>query len=189
MSYTMKPFEELDIMDDFLTNAIANDEEVREEFFKTLLSVLLQRKIGRIRINAQHIIPANIPTHRGIRLDVEVAEYDDCDVEMRAKNIYDIEPHKKDSVHLPKHNRFYQAKIDSRNMKSGDKDFVRLSNLFVLTITNYDPFGYNYMMYTIHNQCEEVPELEYEDGLNFIYFNTKGTKGGTSAIKNLLNYI
>jgi len=35
MSYTTKPFEELDIMDDFLMNATADDEEVGEEFSKT----------------------------------------------------------------------------------------------------------------------------------------------------------
>ena len=44
-------------------------------------------------------------------------------------------------------------------------------------------------MYTIHNKCDEVPELVYDDGLRFIYFNTKGTKGGNEAIYNLLKYI
>ena len=42
MSYTIKPFEELDLMDDFLMHAIANDDDVNEEFFRVLLSVLLQ---------------------------------------------------------------------------------------------------------------------------------------------------
>ena len=74
-------------------------------------------------------------------------------------------------------------------MKSGEKDFIKLPNLYIITITNYDPFGYNYMMYTIHNKCDELPDLEYEDGLKFIYFNTKGTQGGTDSIKNLLNYL
>ncbi len=90
---------------------------------------------------------------------------------------------------LPKHNRFYQAKIDSRNLKSGEDDFENLPNLFVIMITNYDPFGYDYMMYTIQNKCKELPQLEYEDGLMFIYFNTTGTKGGNSSIKALLNFI
>ena len=189
MSYTIKPFEELDVIDDFLMNAIANDEEVNEEFFRTLLSVLLQREIGKIRITAQRIIPANTPTLRGIRLDVEIKEYDETDVDLKAKTIYDLEPHNKDGINLIKHNRFYQAKIDDCNMKSGEKNFIRLPNLFVITITNYDPFGYDYMMYTIHNKCDEIPELKYEDGLNFIYFNTKGTKGGNTSIKELLNYI
>ena len=36
--YTIKPLEELDVIDDFLMNAIANDENVSEDFFRTLLS-------------------------------------------------------------------------------------------------------------------------------------------------------
>ena len=44
-------------------------------------------------------------------------------------------------------------------------------------------------MYNVCNQCREVPELEYEDGLSYIYFYTNGTKGGTPEIKAMLNYI
>lgn len=187
MGHTTKPFEELDIIDDFLMNAVACDEEVGEEFCRTLVTSLLQRELGRIRVNIQRVIPANTPSHRGIRMDVEVVEYEEKEGFIR--NIYDIEPNKISSVNLQKHNRFYQAKIDSKNMKTGENDFIKLPNLFVITITNYDPFGYGYMMYTVHNHCDEVPELSYEDGLTFIYFNTTGTKGGNLSIKQLLNYI
>ena len=45
------------------------------------------------------------------------------------------------------------------------------------------------MMYTIHNKCAELPELEYKDGLKYIYFYTKGTKGGSEEIKALLSYL
>ena len=45
------------------------------------------------------------------------------------------------------------------------------------------------MMYTVRNKCEEIPDMEYDDGLQFIYFNTKGQKGGSQAIKNMLKYI
>ena len=189
MGYTIKPFEELDVMDDFLANAIANDQEVGEEFYRILISVLLQKEVGKIRISAQRIIPAEVPTQRGIRLDIEVVEYAEEMTELQEKNIYDIEPHKYDGSDLPKHNRFYQAKIDGKSMKSGEKTFIKLPNLYVITITDYDPFDYGYMMYTVHNKCDEVPELDYQDGLKFLYFNTKGSKGGSQAIKNLLNYI
>ena len=131
----------------------------------------------------------NAPEHRGIRLDVEVNEYEENEGKLEIKNIYDVEPNRRKDVNLPRHNRFYQAKIDNRNLVSGENDFGKLPNLFVIMITDYDPFGYDYMMYTVHNKCEEVPELEYEDGLTFIYFNTTGTKGGNSSIKKLLNYI
>ena len=189
MSYTTKPFEELDIMDDFLMNAAADDEEVGEEFSRTLLYGLLQKKLGKIRVTVQKVMIPKSPEHRGIRLDVEVNEYEENEGKLEIKNIYDIEPNKRQEVNLPKHNRFYQAKIDSKNLISGEKDFSNLPNLFVIMITDYDPFGYDYMMYTVHNKCEEVSELKYEDGLTFIYFNTTGTRGGNSSIKKLLNYI
>ncbi|WP_440321193.1 hypothetical protein [Laedolimicola sp.] len=44
------------------------------------------------------------------------------------------------------------------------------------------------MMYQIINQCLEVPGFEYKDGLRYIYFNTTGKKGGSPAIRELLQY-
>lgn len=49
MGYTNKPFEELDILDDFLMNQLAMDENVGESFCRRLISVLLGQKIGTIR--------------------------------------------------------------------------------------------------------------------------------------------
>lgn len=195
MSYTKKTLEELDVLDDFLMNAVADDKEVGEAFCRCILSVLLQREIGKVRVTAQRTLPAAVPGHRGIRMDVEVEEYGkykserEGDDEVRVMGIYDIEPHIKDDIDLPRHNRFSQAKIDSRNMKSGKNDFTKMPDVFIITITNYDPFGKDYMMYTVRNRCEEVPEMEYSDGLRFIYFYSKGTKGGSEAIKAMLKYL
>ncbi len=186
-----KPFEQLDVIDDFLINAIASNPDVGEPFCKTVLSVLLQRKIDKLRIIAQKTIPAFAYGFRGIRMDVEIQEdiaTSDND-NSPAMNIYDFEPHLQEDVNFPRHNRFYQAKIDSTLMKSGDNNFSRMPNLYVLTITNFDIFGEDYMMYSFHNQCKEVPEIEYDDGLNFIYFYTGGTKGGSTEIKSMLRYL
>jgi hypothetical protein len=49
--------------------------------------------------------------------------------------------------------------------------------VFVITITNFDIFGKDYMVYTFRERFEEVPELEYHDGLCHIFFNTRGQKG------------
>lgn len=192
MSNTNKTFEELDVIDDFLMNAVATDPEVGEAFCRTVLSVLLQRKISKLHVSAQKTIPAAVPGQRGIRMDVEIVE--DISEEKRQKNapdinIYDLEPHLQKGMNFPKHNRFYQAKIDSRLMKSGEREFSRLPNLYVLTITNFDIFGKDYMMYRIQNCCEEIPELEYDDGLQFLYFYTGGTKGGNEEIKAMLRYL
>lgn len=194
MGYTGKTLEELDLMDDFLINAVTTNTEVAEPFCRTVLSVLLQRKISKLKIVAQRTIPAFEPDKRGIRMDVEIEEYADDEKGMdtqglaRPSSIYDLEPHLRDDIHLPKHNRFYQAKIDSRYLLSGERDFSRMPDLYVITITSYDPFGYDYMMYTMENRCKEIPELVYDDGLQFLYFYTGGTKGGNEAIKTMLEY-
>lgn len=188
MGYTKKPFEELDVMDDYLINAIAADEEVGEAFCRKVISVLLQRKIGKIRIIAQCTIPARTPEHRGIRMDVKIEEFGD-ESKTQLANVYDLEPHLRNDMNLLKHNRFYQAKSDSQYLRSGERDFNNMPNLFVITILNFDPFGYDYMMYTIRNRCMEISELEYEDGLRFIYFYTGGTKGGSKEIKTVLQYL
>lgn len=188
MSYLNKPFEELDILDNFLINAIATDAEVGEAFCRKVLSVLLQRPIGKIKVVAQYTLPAQSPEYRGIRMDVKVEEFEGGDG-TRLANVYDLEPHLQKNLHLPKHNRFYQAKIDSRYMKRGHDDFSGMPDLFVITILNFDPFGYDYMMYTFENRCTEVDELKYEDGLKFIYFYTNGTKGGSKNLKTMLQYL
>ncbi|MBQ0001619.1 MAG: hypothetical protein KBT01_08845, partial [Clostridiales bacterium] len=74
-------------------------------------------------------------------------------------------------------------------VKSGLKDFSRIPNLYVITITNFDIFGEDRVMYTFRNSCKESTDLEYEDGLTYIYFYTKGKIGGSQSIKNMLRYI
>lgn len=188
MSYLSKPFEELDVLDNFLMNAITTDEEVGEAFCRKVLSVLLQRPIGKVKVVAQYMLPAQNPEYRGIRMDVKVEEMAG-ENETQLANVYDLEPHLQKNLHLPKHNRFYQAKIDSRYMKRGNDDFSGMPNLFIITILNFDPFGYDYMMYTFENRCAEVEELKYDDGLKFIYFYTDGTKGGSQNLKTVLQYL
>lgn len=141
------------------------------------------------------LIPAAAPGLRGIRMDVEVEEgvMEEGNISTEGKspvlNIYDLEPHLYKDGNILKHNRFYQAKIDSRYLPSGTFQFSEMPDLYVITILNYDPFGCDYMAYHVYNRCEEVPELEYKDGLCFIYFYTDGRKGGSSEIRTLLRYM
>ena len=185
-SIRRRSLEDLNVMDDFLMNAAAPDPEGGEEFCRLLLSILLEREIGKVRVNTQKVIPAYSPALRGIRMDVEVVE----DTEP-VLNVYDLEPclyHPKEGS-LEKHNRFYQGRIDGRYLRSGEWDFSRLPNLYVIMILPYDPFGEGYMMYRFRNKCEEVPELDYQDGLRYIYFNTAGIKGGSPEIRQMLDYL
>lgn len=77
MGYTKKSLQELDLIDNFLSNAIASNEEINEPFYRLLLSVLLGRKLKKIQVLAQQIIPATTPELRGIRMDVEITECDE----------------------------------------------------------------------------------------------------------------
>jgi len=199
----VKPLEEMNVMDDFLFNELASNPELGENFGRTLLSVLLQRKLGRITVHAQSVFQGDSPLLRGIRLDVEVKEYldefseaiteeskDTTEKKEKADyRVYDMEAQIRKVSALPKRSRFYQAKLDGKYLESGEKSWNMLPDLYVIMITSYDPFGYDYMMYTVHNQCKEIPELEYEDGLTYLYFYTGGKKGGNKEIKSLLTYL
>lgn len=190
MENNIIPFEKLNIIDDYMANAAASDSVVGRDFVRVLVEGLLQIKLGdNFQVNIQRVIVGDSPLKRGIRVEIEVSEYESGAFATNPTNVYDIEPNKRKNLDVTKHNRFYQAKIDSRNLEVGEKEFARLPNLFVMMITNYDPFGYDYMLYTVRNQCVELPELEYDDGLRFLYFNTTGTLGGSQELKQLLTYI
>lgn len=181
-----RTIDDLNLIDNFLMNAVASDREVGEKCIRKIVSVLLQKDLGQIKVIPERILPAPLPEMRGIRMDVEVTETG-TDGETR---IYDVEPHRGNDIgQIPRRNRFYQAKIDSRGMKSGSRDFTKLPNLYMVFITDYDLFGKDYMQYTFRNVCKEVPEIEYDDGLTYVYFNTKGTLGGSQEISNMLKYI
>ena len=64
-----------------------------------------------------------------------------------------------------------------------------MPDLYIINITNYDPFGDDYMLYTIKNKCIEIPELVYNDGVTIYYFNTTGTNGGSDDLKKFLEYL
>ncbi|MBR3762299.1 MAG: hypothetical protein IKK59_06105 [Lachnospiraceae bacterium] len=186
--FKKQKLETLDVLSNFLMNAIANDPDICEPFFRLIISILLEIEVGRIIVRAQTFLPGTTPDLRGIQLDVEIKEYlDDKETEADCR-LYSIEPQLYQD-NLPKRNRFYQAKKDSKGLKSGEKNWNKLPDLYMVTITNYDPFGEDSMVYTFENSCKEFPDLEYKDGLKFIYFNAKGNLNTQKAKKELLTYL
>ena len=69
--------ETLNVLSNFLMNAIANDPDICEPFFRLIISILLEIEIGRIIVRAQTFIPGSTPDLRGIQLDVEITECSD----------------------------------------------------------------------------------------------------------------
>ena len=138
-------------------------------------------------MHAQRYFPGSTSDKRGVRLDVEVEEIGE---NKRMVRVYDVEPHHADKTDdYPRMMRFRQAKIDSGKMEKGDDEYKHLPDLYVILISDFDLFGKDYMVYTFKHRCVELPEIPYEDGVNILYFNTLGTKGGSQSIRNMLNYL
>ena len=173
-----KRLEDMNLLDDFLFNAVMTFPGIGERFCM-LLQVVLGREIGRLRVVAQRAFGGRDEGFRGARLDV-LAEEELMDV-LADPSVFDIEPDNNGDVvslkDLPKRVRFYHAIIDSRCLKKGE-GFGKLKRVFVIFVCSYDPFDRGRMVYTIRNMCEEVPEMEYDDGLRTVFLNTKGDGAG-----------
>ncbi len=183
ISYTLKILSQ---GGNFLFNAIATDPYAREPVFREILSILLEKDIGHITVHAQTSFPGDTPEHRGICMDVAITEEDDSPASCTA---YNIEPQCYKEAYLQKRVRFYQAKKDSKGLRAGERNWNILPDLYMIIITNYDPFGEDSMVYTFKQTCAEFPGLPYNDGLKIIYFNTKGKKNCKKSIQELLNYL
>ena len=182
---TMRPIEELDLLEDFLTNQMIIHPVVGLRFSKRVLTTIFGREIGTLSIAAQKAYPGENTDRRGIRLDVCLDEH--------GGDIVDLEPDQNSSAEdvksLPRRVRFYHAKIDAGSLARG-MEYSALRNVVVIFITTYDPFGLNRMVYTISSKCEEVPDMPYDDGAKTLFLYTKGTEGNPpEALKQLLHYM
>ena len=192
--YEKKPLEKMNLLDDFLFNAMVSYPEQGEEFVRKILKILFERDFTDLKVISQKSYGGRNNKLHGARLDVYVEE--DGSVETDAKDgstIYDLEPDRNNKAEaiasFPKRSRFYHAMIDSRVLKSGE-NFGKLKDVYVIFICDYDPFGYDQVKYTIKNTCLELPEMPYEDGAQTIVLYTKGKHGDISKeLRQLLNYM
>ena len=188
-----RKLEELNLMDDFLFNAMLTHPETGEKFTHTILKLLFNRDFKNLKVSAQKFYAGMNTDLRGARLDVCI-EGDCVDIDGEdITSVYDVEPDQNDNAKaiaaFPKRSRFYHAIIDSRSLKSGE-DFGKLKQVYVIFICNYDLFGYDRVWYTIKNRCLEEPEMDYEDGAVTIVLYTRGTKGKISEeLRQFLNYM
>lgn len=185
-----KTLGEMNLLDDFLFNAVVSYPDIGERFVRSLLKIIFGREFKQLPVTAQKVFYGVAPSRHGARLDVYIET--ENDTEGRAA-VYDIEPDQinksADIRSLPRRVRFYHGRIAARSFNSG-ADYEDLKNVIIIMITPYDPFGYNRMMYTIKNKCAELPDMEYEDGAGTLFLYTKGTVGIPSkAVEQLLHYM
>ena len=189
----MQELENLNLLNDFLFFKILENEQVGEEFGRTLLEIIFNRKFGNLKIIPQKVYYGADPSKHGVRLDVYLDETLNNETLIEEAIIADIEPESKEKEkyksHLPKRVRFYHSKIDANILSSGN-DYTKLKKVIVVMIMPFDPFGYDQILYTIQNKCLEVPELPYDDGAKTMFLYTRGSKGNVSEnIKALLYYM
>jgi len=111
-----RTLEDLNLIDDFLFEAMVCHPEFGEQFCRILLSILMQREVGQIKIVPQKVYPGSDTDRHGSRLDVYVEEFFNGDINMDVGGlpvIYDIEPEKGDKTKssLPRRVRFYHSSI------------------------------------------------------------------------------
>lgn len=189
----MQKLEDLDLLNDFMFFKTLENEQVGEEFGRTLLEIIFGRKFGKLKIIPQKVYYGADPQKHGVRLDVYLEEEIDNETLLEEAIIADIEPEsekkEKHKHQLPKRVRFYHAKIDANSLEAG-ADYTNLKKVIVIMIMPFDPFGYDQIIYTIQNTCLEVPELPYDDGAKTMFLYTRGKKGNVSqSLRELLCYM
>ena len=194
MERRRKTLEELNLLDDFLFNAMLTYPDTGEAFIRKLLETLFDRKFPHLKIHPQKTFIGLNTGLRGARLDVYIEEDGSVQIHDEAiPTVYDVEPdHNKDAAQIkafPKRARFYHAAIDRVALKSGE-NFGKLKKVYVIFICDYDPFGCDRVLYTIKNKCLEEPELPYNDDTETWVLYPRGKKGNISkSLRQLLSYM
>ncbi|MBQ8117134.1 MAG: Rpn family recombination-promoting nuclease/putative transposase [Lachnospiraceae bacterium] len=197
LSGAQKKFEDLNVIDNFLFNELERQEDTEraKEFVRILLETILQKKVTKIRLFSQFAEQGRDPGQHGVQMDsyVEacVGEGEDAETMIVPikPEVFDIEPNTYHSDSEERRMRYYRALIDSKLLAAGVK-YKDMKNVTLIMISNYDPFGYDRMMYTFRNTCEEEPDLEYDDGVRTIFLYTYGRKGAENKeLMELLRYM
>ena len=174
---TRKPFEDLNIADDFMFCKVMEHEHICKEFLELLFSA----KIEKITyLSSQNIITTNSGA-KTVRLDVLVKD--------EAGTSYNIEMQVANQYNLPKRMRYYQAALDISFLDQG-YSYKTLNDSFIIFICLFDPIGKNRAIYTFENICIEDKTIPLLDGtkkiiLNANAFNTTDNKD----LQGFLQYV
>ena len=157
-----KRFKDLNLLDRFLFAEAMEDQQNME----LLLDIILNQETHLKQPTQTEKELRRTNEDRQVRLDVYTVDEKDV--------IYDAEPQKKNTKNFPKRSRLYQGLIDSNLLPPGSVDFNALNMVVIILITPFDIFGHELYKYTFHMKCEEIPELQLDDGATRIFLNTHG---------------
>ena len=182
----IKKLEDLDIMDAFLFDKATSSVENAITISKVIIKRATGFDVKNIIVETEKQIPGTDLNKRGVRLDVYLTE-EDRQAGKDILRLFDIEPNNYYESDLPRRSRFYQSLIDSELLPT-NTPFRSLPDIFMIWILPYDPFGDERMIYTVKNMVVENNQIVYNDGSTKLFLYTKGTKGGSKELKDLLTY-
>ncbi len=190
---TIKPLEEMNLIDDFLFNEIMSDEKAGLETCRIILSCVLKRKVDNIMFTARKMVPGVSEESHGIRMDVYVTEQSEQNGE--SINVYDVEPDNGENHknRLPRRSRYYGDLIDVQLLSTGT-EYEKFPELVTIFILSYDPFGEKALYYEAGTVIKTHPHLDYNDGIRRIFLYVDGelptdADEEEKRLRNLLKYI
>ena len=174
---TMKSFDELTIVDDFMFGAVMSEPDN----LRPLLEYILGIKISQLTYPERQKTIDLTYGAKGIRLDVY------CEDDQHT--IYSIEIQVANQHNLAKRIRYYHSMIDLNTISKGE-NFNQLKKSYVIFICCFDPFGKKRYMYSFRNQCQELPKLYLDDETYSIILNVNGTAGTVNKeLRSVLRYM
>ncbi len=147
---------QFNLMDDTFCSVVLEDKAACEY----LLTALLNKPIKVIENKTQYSI-RNVENH-SIVLDALVEDEE--------HNIFDVEIQAEDEKNCERRMRYYSAAIDWSYLEKGKK-YTELPELYMIFISDYDPFNGNKNHYEI-KQYVDCNGKQYCDGIHRLYFNT-----------------
>lgn len=171
-----KPWEELQIRDDFLFAKVMRDKDI----CKHLLEKLLQTKITDIiYLEEEKVIDIKWDA-KSIRLDVYVED---------GNRVFNLEMQTTNQKNLAKRSRYYGSLIDLNTIEKGET-YNKLKETYILFICTFDPFQKGKPQYTFENLCVEDKELRLDDKTQKIFFNTTAyDKAEDEDVRAFLKYV
>lgn len=173
MAREIKPYEELELKDDFMFGLIMHDPKYVKPFLEMILKIKI-RKVVYPQSQKSIDLSANA---KAIRLDVYVED--------DQNTVFNLEMQTSDNRNLPKRMRYYQGVIDLNILQKG-QDYTKLKKSYVIFICTFDPFGEGRHIYTFCNTCQENTALTLDDDAVKIILSTKGTMDD-DAVKIILS--
>lgn len=172
-----KPYEELELQDDFMFGKVMSNPKYVKPFLEAILKIKIRKVVYPEAQKSIHLSAGS----KGIRLDVYVED--------DKNTVFNLEMQTSFRRDLPKRMRYYQGMIDLNILNKGES-YSKLKKSYVIFICTFDPFGEGRHIYTFCNTCQENTSLTLNDDAVKIILNTKGTLDDVSPeMKRILDYL